>query len=124
MEFTINMNDLRADSLREFDEYPLASDSHERRVLYFFFRGLEEMAIAQYDRMAVYMAFGETIFPEEQAELDVLAAELDVLIAAVHWAGRAYGGDAYRPEDEGDCKCLSPGGGEEGVNGVYKCVLI
>jgi hypothetical protein len=99
MEFTINMNDLRADSLREFDEYPLASDSHERRVLYFFFRGLEEMAIAQYDRM-------ETIFPEEQAELDVLAAELDVLIAAVHWAGRAYGGDAYRPEDEGDCKFI------------------
>ena len=76
MEFTININDLRADSLREFDEYPLASDSHERRVLYFFFRGLEEMAIAQYDRMAVYVAFGETIFPEEQAELDVLAAEL------------------------------------------------
>jgi hypothetical protein len=106
MEFTININNLRADSLREFDEYPLASDSHERRVLYFFFRGLEDMAIAQYDRMAVYMAFGGTIFPEEQAELDVLAAELDVLIAAVHWAGRAYGGDAYRLEDEGDCKFI------------------
>jgi hypothetical protein len=106
MELTININNLRTDSLREFDEYPLASDSHERRVLYFFFRGLEEMAIAQYDRMAVYMAFGETIFPEEQAELDVLAAELDVLIAAVHWAGRAYGGDAYRPEDEGDCEFI------------------
>jgi hypothetical protein len=52
------------------------------------------------------MAFGETIFPEEQAELDVLATELDVLIAAVHWAGRAYGGDAYTPEDEGDCKFI------------------
>jgi hypothetical protein len=30
MELTINMNNLRADSLREFDEYPLASDSRER----------------------------------------------------------------------------------------------
>ncbi|KAL1793701.1 hypothetical protein ACET3X_008683 [Alternaria dauci] len=102
MDFTINLTNLHATSLREFDGYPLASDSHERRVLYFFFRGLEEMAIAQHDRMAVYMAFGETIFPEEQEVLDGLAAELAVIMAVVHWAGRAYGGEAYSPEGEGE----------------------
>ncbi|KAG9196043.1 hypothetical protein G6011_01164 [Alternaria panax] len=102
MDFTINTNNLHADSLREFDEYPLASDSHAQRVLYFFFRGLEEMAIAQYDRMTVYMVFGDSMFPEEQAELDVLVVEWNVLVKAVDWAGKAYGGDACRADEHED----------------------
>ncbi|KAI4945797.1 hypothetical protein J4E91_007710 [Alternaria rosae] len=94
-DFTIDFGNLLVPSLEEFPHLPPASDSPAQKRLYWFFRGLEEMTSTLYDRIEAYQDLWETLDEDEERELEKLEKELPVLLAAVNWAGRLYGGDEY-----------------------------
>jgi len=93
--FTINLSNLHVPSLAEFPYLPPADDSPAQKRLYWFFRGLEEMASKLYERIEMYQHLEETLDEEEEAELEELNKRVLVVLAAVNWAGRLYGGDEY-----------------------------
>jgi len=93
--FTINLFDLHVPSLAEFPHLPPASDCPAQKRLYWFFRGLKEMASKLYERIEMYQHLEETLDEEEEAELEELNKGVLVVLAAVNWAGRPYGGDEY-----------------------------